>query len=329
MQDELVNSWLTRHNIEPNWAWRRMLVFWETRGSKKKNKKPHGISKASTLIMLTVDYSADMQRESQMWSVTIDPDDSAAPEKWWKPFRDKIVTRVRDGLSGDRVECFSDIAVIICWHGLQPPRVCVCVCDYVCLSLRQCALMMTQRVNCHCAVLSCRMCLCLVCVCVCVCVCCPCFHSHHSGINTHWTDGRSMLLPHERSHAFPHTHTHTHTHALTVGWVGVLHESQPSCVSPRGCSSFREMAEVCFVRHGRRGTVSPRLTQRFCNRIKKKKKSTEENSACVSTYEYLYSISCQMGISCRVFLRIIVRPGNKCVLMRTGAASVFFDELFL
>lgn len=98
--------------------------------------------------------------------------------------------------------------------------------------------------------------------------------------------------------------------------MGVLHESQPSCVPPRGCSSFREMAEVCFVRRGRRGTVSPRLTHRFCNYIKKKK-STEENNACVSMYEYLYSVSCEMGITCRVFPQ---RPGNKYVLLRAGAA---------
>lgn len=61
--------------------------------------------------MLTVDYSTDMQRYE---SVTIDPDGSAVPEKCRKPFRDKILTRVRDGLSGDGAECFSDIAVIIC-----------------------------------------------------------------------------------------------------------------------------------------------------------------------------------------------------------------------
>lgn len=49
----------------------------------------------------------------------------------------------------------------------------------------------------------------------------------------------------------------------------------------------------------------------------KKKKSTEENNACVSMYEYLYSVSCEMGITCRVFPQ---RPGNKYVLLRAGAA---------
>lgn len=46
-------------------------------------------------------------------------------------------------------------------------------------------------------------------VCVWVIVCCPCFHSHHSRINSHWTDGRPMLLPPKHSHAFSQKHTHT------------------------------------------------------------------------------------------------------------------------